>query len=71
MRIAYCSVVQKNYTDDGVWTVSTGEKNISEVGQTQAYNGSTMLPFWSSDYANMVNGSGPYICRVVSLMAIL
>ncbi|XP_067929116.1 lysosome membrane protein 2-like isoform X2 [Watersipora subatra] len=47
----------KNYTDDGVWTVSTGSKNISTVGQTEAYNGSLSLDFWSTQYANMVNGT--------------
>ena len=51
-------IIQKNYTDDGVWTVSTGENDISTVGQTVAYNGSRYLNFWSTQYANMVNGTG-------------
>lgn len=31
---------------------------MSKLGETAAYNGSKYLNFWSSDYANMVNGTG-------------
>nr|ASJ26356.1 scavenger receptor class B type I [Meretrix meretrix] len=49
--------MNKNNTDDGVYTVYTGAKDISTLGIIDKYNGSSYLPFWSTEWANMVNGS--------------
>lgn len=49
--------INKNDTDDGVYTVNTGAKEISTLGVIDKYNGSSYLNFWSTKWANMVNGS--------------
>ncbi|KAL3859117.1 hypothetical protein ACJMK2_009349 [Sinanodonta woodiana] len=58
--------INKNDTDDGIYTIYTGEKDISLLGVIDKYNGSSVLPFWTTYYANMINGtdgslSPPYI----------
>ena len=47
----------KNNTDDGVYTIFTGEIDISRLGVITRYNGSGNLKFWTTETANMVNGS--------------
>ena len=47
----------KNNSYDGVFTIFTGEDDISKLGQIDRFNGSQYINFWSTDYANMVNGS--------------
>lgn len=47
----------KNNTDDGVYTVFTGEKDMTKLGVIDKYNGTSMLKFWTTDSANMINGS--------------
>ncbi|CAG2214867.1 CD36L2 [Mytilus edulis] len=49
--------MNKNNTDDGVYTIFTGEKDITMLGMIDKYNGSSYLNFWSTKSANMVNGS--------------
>lgn len=59
-------ILQKNNTDDGVYTVFTGEKDMSKLGVIDKYNGTSMLKFWTTDSANMINGSGMCpVCFVV------
>ncbi|XP_046583231.1 lysosome membrane protein 2-like [Haliotis rubra] len=49
--------INKNNTDDGVYTVHTGETDINLLGVIDKYNGSSYLNFWSTTWANMVNGT--------------
>ncbi|KAL5021180.1 hypothetical protein ScPMuIL_000335 [Solemya velum] len=49
--------INKNDTDDGVYTVFTGETDINKVGVINRYNGSSSLNFWTTPWANMVNGT--------------
>ena len=49
--------MQKNNTDDGVYTVFTGESDINKLGIIDKYNGAKSINFWTSDQANMVNGT--------------
>ncbi|XP_046354551.2 lysosome membrane protein 2-like isoform X2 [Haliotis rufescens] len=49
--------INKNNTDDGEYTVHTGETDISLLGVIDKYNGSSYLNFWSTPWANMVNGT--------------
>ncbi|XP_052060538.1 lysosome membrane protein 2-like [Mytilus californianus] len=49
--------MNKNNTDDGVYTIFTGEKDITKLGMIDKYNGSSYLNFWSTKSANMVNGT--------------
>ncbi|KAL8592979.1 hypothetical protein ACOMHN_017909 [Nucella lapillus] len=49
--------INKNDTDDGLYTVFTGDKNIKYLGVIDRYNGSRYLPYWTTPWANMVNGT--------------
>ncbi|KAL4234338.1 Scavenger receptor class B [Mactra antiquata] len=49
--------MNKNDTDDGVYNVFTGEKDIDQLGVIDRYNGTKYLKFWSTQWANMINGS--------------
>ncbi|XP_052815897.1 lysosome membrane protein 2-like [Mya arenaria] len=49
--------MNKNATNDGVYTVYTGESDISKLGVIDKYNGSSHLDFWTTTQANMINGS--------------
>ncbi|ESO96893.1 hypothetical protein LOTGIDRAFT_159641 [Lottia gigantea] len=49
--------MNKNNTDDGVYTVYTGKHNIDLLGTIDRYNGSKYLNFWSTPWANLINGS--------------
>ncbi|CAL1526390.1 unnamed protein product [Lymnaea stagnalis] len=49
--------IRKNFTDDGVYTVYTGETDANLVGEIEKYNGDSSVNIWSTEWANMVNGS--------------
>lgn len=49
--------MNKNDTDDGVYTVYTGATDISKLGVIDRYNGTSYLTFWSTKWANMINGT--------------
>jgi len=46
-----------NNTDDGIYTVYTGKDNIENVAKMKAYNDQTELTFWTTPWANMINGT--------------
>jgi len=50
-------LMNKNNTEDGLYTVFTGKNDVSKTGHIDKYNGTTLLPYWTSHIANMVNGS--------------
>uniref|UniRef100_A0A2C9JPR2 Scavenger receptor class B member 1 n=1 Tax=Biomphalaria glabrata TaxID=6526 RepID=A0A2C9JPR2_BIOGL len=52
--------MRRNYTDDGLYTVQTGETDIRLVGIISRYNGDSAVNVWSTPWANMVNGTGWY-----------
>ena len=54
-RIGY--FIRKNNTHDGVYTVHTGENNISDVGKVSVHKGKSELDIWTTKYANMINGT--------------
>ncbi|XP_062618406.1 lysosome membrane protein 2-like isoform X1 [Saccostrea cucullata] len=49
--------INKNATNDGVYTIFTGENDITKLGHIDQYNGSRYLTCWSSKWANMINGT--------------
>lgn len=49
--------INRNDSDDGVYTVFTGALDINQLGVINKYNGSSELNFWSTKWANMINGS--------------
>lgn len=49
--------INKNDTDDGVYTIFTGAADITRLGEIDVYNGSRSLTYWSSPWANLINGS--------------
>ncbi|KAK7481721.1 hypothetical protein BaRGS_00027094 [Batillaria attramentaria] len=49
--------INKNDTDDGLYTVFTGKNDISNLGQIDMYNGSRYVSYWTTPWANMINGS--------------
>ncbi|XP_055891427.1 lysosome membrane protein 2-like isoform X2 [Biomphalaria glabrata] len=49
--------MRRNYTDDGLYTVHTGETDIGLVGIISRYNGDSAVNVWSTPWANMVNGT--------------
>ncbi|XP_060067923.1 scavenger receptor class B member 1-like, partial [Ylistrum balloti] len=49
--------MNKNATNDGIYTIYTGETDIQYLGGIDRYNGSRHLDFWSTPYANMINGT--------------
>lgn len=60
--------MNKNNTNDGVYTVYTGAKDINKLGIIDKYNGTSYLDFWTTKWANMINGSDgtlgpPYLPR--------
>eukprot|EP00105_Crassostrea_gigas_P033536 XP_011456944.1 PREDICTED: scavenger receptor class B member 1 [Crassostrea gigas] len=50
--------INKNATNDGVYTIFTGETDITKLGHIDQYNGSRYLNFWTTKWANMINGTG-------------
>ncbi|KAK3707384.1 hypothetical protein RRG08_034442 [Elysia crispata] len=49
--------IRKNYTDDGVYTVHTGETDIQKLGIITNFNGADQLDIWTTPWANMLNGT--------------
>ncbi|XP_054724792.1 scavenger receptor class B member 1-like [Uloborus diversus] len=47
----------KNATDDGLFTVFTGEEDSSQTGLINNWNGEETLSYWKGDSCNMVNGT--------------
>ncbi|XP_055891702.1 lysosome membrane protein 2-like [Biomphalaria glabrata] len=48
---------QRNYSDDGVYTIYTGATDIQLLGLITRYNGQSALDIWSTPWANMINGT--------------
>ncbi|XP_039261225.2 lysosome membrane protein 2-like [Styela clava] len=46
-----------NNSDDGSYLVHTGVKNYKQVHQIIKWKGEKYLKFWSTKYANMINGT--------------
>ncbi|XP_055892854.1 lysosome membrane protein 2-like [Biomphalaria glabrata] len=59
--------IQKNATDDGLYTVYTGADNIEQMGTISRYNGDRYVKSWSTSWANMVNGSDGTLCSPLKL----
>ena len=49
--------MRRNFTDDGVYTVSTGAEDISTLGDVTAWNYKDSLDIWTTNSSNMINGS--------------
>lgn len=49
--------INKNFTDDGEYTVFTGSDDITHLGIIDMYNGASSLPYWSLTWANLINGT--------------
>ncbi|BFZ12671.1 hypothetical protein BsWGS_15710 [Bradybaena similaris] len=49
--------IGRNYTDDGLYTVSTGEADIGQLGKVQLFNGERDVKIWTTEWARMVNGT--------------
>ncbi|XP_070552515.1 lysosome membrane protein 2-like isoform X2 [Ptychodera flava] len=47
----------QNNSDDGEYTVFTGEKDTTKLNIIDRWKGETKLPYWSDEYANMINGT--------------
>ncbi|KAF8765006.1 Scavenger receptor class B member 1 like protein [Argiope bruennichi] len=47
----------KNATDDGLFTVYTGEGNHANVNIIKSWNGQSSLKFWANDSCNSINGT--------------
>ncbi|XP_071510540.1 lysosome membrane protein 2-like [Diadema antillarum] len=46
-----------NNSDDGIWTVYTGEDNIMDLNRMDMWNREKLLPYWTTDIANALNGT--------------
>ncbi|XP_039251972.2 lysosome membrane protein 2-like [Styela clava] len=46
-----------NNTDDGVYLVNSGRKDISLVNKMEKWNFKSELDYWSDKYGNMLNGT--------------
>nr|KAI8762028.1 scavenger receptor class B member 1-like [Biomphalaria glabrata] len=49
--------IQKNLTDDGLYTIHTGAIDSDLVGKVSRHNGQSVLDVWSTPWANMINGT--------------
>ncbi|XP_076470423.1 lysosome membrane protein 2-like [Babylonia areolata] len=49
--------VNRNNTETEVVNVFTGKNAVETLGHVDKYNGSRLLPFWSTSWANMINGT--------------
>jgi hypothetical protein len=51
-------ILQKNGSaSDGVFTIATGAKSMSNYAMIDNWNGMTNLPFWQSDQCNRIVGT--------------
>ncbi|KAJ6657480.1 hypothetical protein lerEdw1_002415 [Lerista edwardsae] len=48
---------QKNGTDDGEYVMRSGEKNYMDFTRIVKWRGKETVNFWSTPYANMINGT--------------
>lgn len=46
-----------NHSDDGVYLVNSGRKNITHVNLVEKWNHEPHLDYWSTKYGNMLNGT--------------
>lgn len=46
-----------NGTDDGLYEIHSGSKHIANLGEYITFNYKKYLPYWNSNYCNMLNGS--------------
>lgn len=51
----------KNGTDDGTYTVFTGQDDLANLNVIDNWNGEKTLDFWSAKSCNMINGSNAEI----------
>ncbi|XP_077864537.1 lysosome membrane protein 2-like [Saccoglossus kowalevskii] len=49
--------MNKNNSNDGVYTVFTGETDIKKLNQIDMWNGIRKLSHWTTEQANMINGT--------------
>ena len=54
-------VIQQNNSDDGLWTVFTGQDDINKVALIDKWNGEDHITWWANEWANMINGTGKKI----------
>ncbi|XP_071846799.1 platelet glycoprotein 4-like [Apostichopus japonicus] len=47
----------RNGSHDGVYVVDTGKRNSSFTNIIQTFRGVRLLPYWSTDECNMINGT--------------
>lgn len=47
----------KNGSDDGIYTVFSGEKDIQRLNEINTWRNKTSLGFWNTTYCNMLNGT--------------
>ncbi|XP_041359462.1 lysosome membrane protein 2-like [Gigantopelta aegis] len=48
---------KKNGTDDGIYNIYTGSDDVDKFGVIATWNYNSSLNWWSTPYANMLNGS--------------
>lgn len=46
-----------NNTDDGLYLAATGKDDYTMTNELQRWNGMELLPYWTTDNANMINGT--------------
>ncbi|CAF3865416.1 unnamed protein product [Rotaria sordida] len=47
----------RNATDDGLYTVFTGENDINRLNYINKWNGGSYLTYWNSTQSNQINGT--------------
>ncbi|CAF4535928.1 unnamed protein product [Rotaria sp. Silwood1] len=47
----------RNATDDGLYTVFTGENDINRLNYIDKWNGGSYLTYWNSNQSNQINGT--------------
>ncbi|XP_041464193.1 scavenger receptor class B member 1-like [Lytechinus variegatus] len=46
-----------NNSDDGIWSVYTGQDDLMKLNQMDMWNRERLLSWWTTDYANALNGT--------------
>jgi len=49
--------INRNGTEGDRMTIGTGIHDLQDIAQVKEYKENTTLPFWYSEYANMINGT--------------